>query len=93
MLCVGSGKWTLPCPRRASHRSRAVSPLVKADACWLPIAAGLTPYGLWHSYKTLLIELSIPVILVDEQMGHLDGSIQTIYSHVTRKRSGGCATS
>lgn len=28
----------------------------RADACWLPIAPGLTPHGLRHSYKTLMIE-------------------------------------
>jgi hypothetical protein len=38
----------------------------RADACWLPIAPGLTPPKL-----------------MDDRMGHEDGSVQARYSHVT----------
>jgi integrase len=55
----------------------------RAQACWLPIASGLTPHGLRHSHKTLMVELGTPAILMDERMGHADGSIQARYTHVT----------
>jgi hypothetical protein len=57
--------------------------LGKADACWLPMAQGLTPHGLRHTYKTLMIELGTPATLMDAQMGHEDGSVQARYSHIT----------
>ncbi len=43
----------------------------------------LTPHGLRHTYKTLMIELRTPARLMDAQMGHADGSVQALYSHVT----------
>ena len=55
----------------------------KADSCWLPIAAGLTPHGLRHTYKTMMIELGTAAALMDAQMGHEDGSVQALYSHIT----------
>jgi integrase len=56
---------------------------VRADSCWTPIAAGLTPHGLRHTYKTLMEELGTSHKFMDEQMGHEDGSVQARYSHVT----------
>jgi integrase len=55
----------------------------RADACWLPIAPGLTPHGLRHTHRTLMDELGTPAKLMDERMGHSDGSVQARYSHVT----------
>ncbi|MEV0715638.1 LacI family DNA-binding transcriptional regulator [Asanoa sp. NPDC050611] len=55
----------------------------RANACWAPIAAGLTPHGLRHTYKTIMIELGTPATLMDAQMGHADGSVQGLYAHVT----------
>jgi integrase len=55
----------------------------RADACWLPIAPGLTPHGLRHTHKTLMEELGTPSKLMDERMGHADGSVQARYTHVT----------
>jgi integrase len=55
----------------------------RADACWAPIAPGLTPHGLRHTHKTLMEELGTPSKLMDERMGHEDGSVQARYSHVT----------
>jgi integrase len=55
----------------------------RADACWLPISPGLSPHGLRHSYKTLMVELGTPAALMDAQMGHLDTSVQARYTHVT----------
>ncbi|HZM81233.1 MAG TPA: LacI family DNA-binding transcriptional regulator [Candidatus Limnocylindrales bacterium] len=56
----------------------------RADACWLPIASGLTPHSLRHTYKTLMEELGTPAKLMDQQMGHDDGSVQARYSHATQ---------
>ena len=55
----------------------------RAQACWLPVAPGLTPHGLRHTHKTLMVELGTPAKLMDERMGHEDGSVQARYSHVT----------
>jgi integrase len=55
----------------------------RAEACWLPVAPGLTPHGLRHTHKTLMEELGIPPKLMDERMGHEDGSVQSRYTHVT----------
>jgi integrase len=45
----------------------------RADACCLPLASGLTPHGLRHTHKTLM-ERRTPGKLMDERMGHEDGS-------------------
>jgi integrase len=55
----------------------------RAEACWLPIAPGLTPHGLRHTYKTLMVELGTPSTVMDGQMGHSDGSVQARYAHAT----------
>lgn len=55
----------------------------RADACWVPIAPGLTPHRLRHTHKTLMEEIGTPAKLMDERMGHSDGSVQARYSHVT----------
>jgi integrase len=55
----------------------------RADSCWVPVAPGLTPHGLRHTHKTLMEELGTPSKLMDDRMGHADGSIQARYSHVT----------
>jgi hypothetical protein len=61
----------------------------RADACWVPITPGLTPHGLPHTHKTLMEELGTPGKLMDERMGHEDGSVQARYSHTRR----GCVSS
>ncbi len=55
----------------------------RAEACWVPVAKGLTPHGLRHTYKTAMDELGVPDKLKDMQMGHADGSVGARYSHVT----------
>jgi integrase len=55
----------------------------RGDACWAPVARGLTPHGLRHSHKTRMRELSTSPKLMDERMGHLDGSVQARYDHIT----------
>ncbi|MEU8406910.1 LacI family DNA-binding transcriptional regulator [Micromonospora sp. NPDC048842] len=56
----------------------------RADSCWLPIAPGLTPHGLRHTHKTVMVGAGIPSKLMDDRMGHEDGSVQARYSHVTQ---------
>jgi integrase len=56
----------------------------RADACWTPIAKGLTPHGLRHSHKTLMRGLGTPSPLMDDRMGHQDGSVQARYDHTTQ---------
>jgi integrase len=55
----------------------------RANACWAPIANGLTPHGLRHSHKTLMAELRTPEVLSHERLGHELGGIGARYSHVT----------
>jgi len=85
-------------PRKAPHAARPVPVLAdpwpglpvrgrnaagRADACWVSIARGLTPHGLRHTYRTLMVELGTPATLMDAQMGHADGSVQARYTHIT----------
>jgi integrase len=55
----------------------------RANACWTPVAEGLTPHGLRHSHKTMMEEIGVPKKLQDDRMGHADGSVQARYSHIT----------
>lgn len=55
----------------------------RADACWCPLAPGLTPHGLRHSHKTTMDEMGTPLKLKDDRMGHADGSVGSRYSHIT----------
>jgi len=55
----------------------------RSNACWVPISEGMTPHGSRHSYKTMMDELGTPKKLQDHQLGHVDGSVQAGYSHVT----------
>ena len=61
----------------------------RADACWLPIAKGFTPHGLRHTHRTVMEDLGTEKVLMDDRMGHIDGSVSARYAHVTpgmRKR-------
>ncbi|MGA5130837.1 tyrosine-type recombinase/integrase [Streptomyces olivoreticuli] len=56
----------------------------RAEACWAPIAPGLTPHGLGrHTHKTRLRALRTPPKLINERLGHADGSVQDRYDHIT----------
>lgn len=55
----------------------------RATACWLPIAPDLTPHGLRHSHKTLMVEHRVPEILSHERLGHQLEGIGGVYSHIT----------
>ncbi|MFE3409913.1 hypothetical protein ACFXMT_16735 [Streptomyces mirabilis] len=86
------------CPGRGSQEERPV-PVVaepwpgipargrgaskQAEVCWVPIAPGLTPHGLRHTHKTLMGEVGTPPKLMDERMGHEDGSVPSRYDHIT----------
>jgi integrase len=62
---------------------RAVTRLAGRTPAGCRIAPGLTPHGLRHIHKTVMEELGTPAKLMDERMGHEDGSVQARYSHVT----------
>jgi integrase len=47
------------------------------------VQQGPTPHSLRHGYRTMMLELGTPPVLMDAQMGHRDGSIGARYSHVT----------
>lgn len=87
-------------PKKAPQETRPVSVLAepwpgvpargrgargRADACWIPIAKGLTPHGLRHTHKTRMEGFRTPPKLMDERLGHIDGSIQARYTHITRE--------
>ena len=55
----------------------------RADACWAPIAVGMTPHGNRHSHRTALEEMGIPAVLINDRMGHLDHSVMARYTHAT----------
>jgi regulatory LacI family protein/integrase-like protein len=57
---------------------------IRANWSWLPIAKGLTPHGLRHSHKTFMAERGTPPKLMDERLGHEDGSVQARYTHITQ---------
>jgi hypothetical protein len=52
----------------------------RADACWVPIARKLTPHGLRHTHRTVMEKLGTPPRLMDDRMGHEDGSVQARYT-------------
>ena len=55
----------------------------RAEFCWLPVAAGLTPHGLRHSHKTWMEEARIPEVLSEERLRHEIPGISGAYRHVT----------
>ncbi len=55
----------------------------RAQACWVPIAPGLTPHGLRHTHRTIMEEVGTQPKLMDDRLGHEDGSVQARYSHIT----------
>lgn len=55
----------------------------RAEACWVAIKKGLTRHGQRHLSRTIMEELGTPKVLIDERMGHEDGSVSARYAHVT----------
>lgn len=55
----------------------------RADACWLPLAEGMTPHGMRHAHKSLMAELRIPEVLSHDRLGHEMPGIAGVYSHPT----------
>jgi len=55
----------------------------RATVCWLPLAVGLTGHGLRHTHRSIMEERGTPKVLMDERLGHLDGSVSARYAHVT----------
>lgn len=60
----------------------------KASTSWLPIVRHLTPHGLRHAHRTWMEELGTPKVLMDDRMGHIDGSVSALYAHVTDSMRG-----
>lgn len=54
-----------------------------ADACWAPIAWGLTRHGLRHSHRTHMEDIGTRKALMDQRMGHDDGSVSSRYAQPT----------
>lgn len=63
--------------------ARGRGAVARATASWVPIRHGLTRHGLRHSHRTVMEELGTPRVLMDERMGHIDGSVSARYAHVT----------
>jgi integrase len=55
----------------------------RATASWTPVQEGLTRHGLRHTHRTVMEQLGTPKVLMDERMGHMDGSVSARYAHVT----------
>lgn len=60
--------------------SRGRSATDRADACWAPLAKGLTPHGLRYTHRTMMEDLGTEKVLMDERMGHIDGSVSARYA-------------
>lgn len=63
-------------------RVRGSRPLERAELTWLPVAQGLTPHGLRHSYRTWMEDNRVHNVLAEKQMRHELGGIN-VYRHVT----------
>jgi len=73
---IAAGPWTgIPVRGRGN--------VARADACWVPLAEGMTPHGLRHSHKSLMAELRTPEVLSHDRLGHEMPGIAGIYSHPT----------
>ena len=55
----------------------------RSQACWVPIAPGLTPHLLRHAHRTWMTELRTPEVLAHERLGHELGGVGARYTHVT----------
>ncbi|MFC1410453.1 LacI family DNA-binding transcriptional regulator [Streptacidiphilus sp. N1-12] len=56
----------------------------QAEVSWLPVALGLTTHGERHCHRTWMEDLGTRKVLMDERMGHIDGSTGGRYAHVTQ---------
>ena len=54
----------------------------RSEACWTPIAPGLTPHLLRHSHKSWMNDDFIDLKLSHERLGHEMGGVGARYSHV-----------
>jgi integrase len=55
----------------------------RADACWVPLAAEVTPHGMRHSHKSLMAELRTHDVMSHDRLGHTMPGIAGVYSHPT----------
>ena len=54
----------------------------RAEWGWMPVASGLTPHGLRHSYRTWMEESRVHPVLAEAQMRHELTGVD-VYRHVT----------
>lgn len=54
-------------------------------ACWLPVKDGLTPHGLRHSHKTLMVEDGIPEVLAEQRLGHQAPGMRGLYANASQR--------
>ncbi|MBF6063281.1 tyrosine-type recombinase/integrase [Nocardia terpenica] len=62
---------------------KGAHPWRRADLCWMPIVDDARPHRNRHSLRTDLEEAGIPKVLIDERIGHADGSVHANYTHIT----------
>ncbi|MFI5776935.1 LacI family DNA-binding transcriptional regulator [Nocardia sp. NPDC051570] len=55
----------------------------RATGHWEPITTVTRPHWNRHSHRTILEEMGTPKVLIDDRIGHMDSSVQGIYTHVT----------
>ncbi|KZM71137.1 LacI family DNA-binding transcriptional regulator [Nocardia terpenica] len=60
----------------------------RASGEWSPITNVTRPHWNRHSHRTILTEMGVPKVLIDERIGHSDTSVQAVYTHVTQKMRG-----
>lgn len=95
LFAAASSGWLppkAPMPRRPvpllagawpGTRVRGRNAGARADWCWLPLVAGLTPHLGRHSVKTLMEEKRIPEIMSETQLRHDIPGVSAVYRHVT----------
>lgn len=69
-----------PWPGRPARGRGAAA---RADACWVPLASGMTPHGLRHAHKSWMLQWRIHEVMSHDRLGHEMPGIAGVYSHPT----------
>jgi integrase len=56
----------------------------RSDACWVPLAAGMTRHGIRHAHRSWMAEYRTHEVLSHDRLGHELGGIAGVYSHPTQ---------